>query len=292
MNTLPAPSTASPVKHTVPATNARWSRAWPGTATVVSGPTTSPSASRRSTSPRAAATGAAPARARSAPTASAWSAWSWVSAIPPRPPRAATSAATAATCSSSAGPGSTTNAGSRPTTQVLVPSRVSGPGLSARTRATSWPATASAAIALRGRAGTPARGARWRRPGAARPRRTTTGGAPWAPPSGHSTLRPPAGGWSSRSPGRSRHRGSSRRHGVAAARPGVDPQDLAEQAPQVLGVPAGAVLVVRAAAVAQADVELAVGPEQDQPAVVVGLGLALEEHEALAGADRRVGVPR
>ena len=39
-------------------------------------------------------------------------------------------------CSASAGPGSTTQAGSRPTTQVFVPDSVSGPGLGARRRNT------------------------------------------------------------------------------------------------------------------------------------------------------------
>src|SRR6185437_13330145 len=41
------------------------------------------------------------------------------------------------------GPGSMTHAGSRPTTQLLVPSSVSDPGLSARTRTISCPATGS-----------------------------------------------------------------------------------------------------------------------------------------------------
>src|SRR4051812_46458852 len=57
--------------------------------------------------------------------------------MPSRPPRLITSSTTASTWSSSNGPGSTTHAGSRPTTHVFVPSRVSGPGLFARTRTTS-----------------------------------------------------------------------------------------------------------------------------------------------------------
>ena len=73
---------------------------------------------------RIAATGGSPSASRIASTPSAWSGWSCVSAIPPAPPRAATSAATAATCAGIAGPGSTTQAGSRPTIQVFVPSSV------------------------------------------------------------------------------------------------------------------------------------------------------------------------
>ena len=46
-------------------------------------------------------------------------------------------------CASSAGPGSTTQAGARPTTQVFVPDSVNGPGLGARSRATSWPLSCS-----------------------------------------------------------------------------------------------------------------------------------------------------
>jgi hypothetical protein len=44
--------------------------------------------------------------------------------MPPAPPRAATSAAIASMWASSAGPGSTTHAGSRPITHVFVPSSV------------------------------------------------------------------------------------------------------------------------------------------------------------------------
>ena len=43
-NTLPSPSTASPVNPARPATNARWSSEWPGSAMASSGPKTSPSA--------------------------------------------------------------------------------------------------------------------------------------------------------------------------------------------------------------------------------------------------------
>src|SRR4051794_18642388 len=84
-----------------------------------------------------AATGGPPSRSARAGTPSAWSAWSWVSTIPPAPPPASTAAATAAMCAGSAGPGSTTHAGSRPTTHVFVPLSVIGDGFAARTSATS-----------------------------------------------------------------------------------------------------------------------------------------------------------
>jgi hypothetical protein len=70
---------------------------------------------------------------------------------PAAPPRAATSAATASMWESIAGPGSTTHAGSRPTTHVFVPVRVSGLGLGARMRA--W----SVVTARNGRPARPAR---------------------------------------------------------------------------------------------------------------------------------------
>src|SRR5688500_6749150 len=67
--------------------------------------------------------------------------------MPPRPPRRSTSAATAAAWAARSGPGSTTQAGSRPRIHVFVPSSVKGPGLSARTRPTSWGARTGSAIA-------------------------------------------------------------------------------------------------------------------------------------------------
>ena len=45
MKTLPSPSTASPVNAERPATNTRWSAAWPGTCSAVNGPKASPSRS-------------------------------------------------------------------------------------------------------------------------------------------------------------------------------------------------------------------------------------------------------
>src|SRR3954451_14878967 len=72
--------------------------------------------------------------------------------MPPRPPRAATSSRTAATWADSAGLGSPTQAGSRPTIQVLVPESVRGDGLSARMRRTSVLSGAPA-----GRLGRPAK---------------------------------------------------------------------------------------------------------------------------------------
>ena len=95
-NTLPWPSTASPVKAAVPATNTRWSSAWPGMKSTSNG--VSPTSPWR-------ATGTSPSRSRSAWIASEWSAWSCVSAMPPAPPRAATSAATASTCDVDRRPG-------------------------------------------------------------------------------------------------------------------------------------------------------------------------------------------
>ncbi len=73
------------------------------------------------------------------------------------------------------------------------------------------------------------------------------------------------------------------RVGARAAR--VDAQELAEQGAQRLGVAAIAVLVVAAAAVAGADVHQPVGPEDHQPAVVVGLGVlhAQDEPRAVRG---------
>ena len=53
------------------------------------------------------------------------------------------------------------------------------------------------------------------------------------------------------------------------ARRRVDPQDLAERRREALGVAARAVLIAGPAAVAGADVEQAVGPELELPAVVV-----------------------
>ena len=63
-NTLPSPSTASPVNAARPATNTRWSSAWPGTASTSNGPKRSPSPSVRTApdrhaEPRRAARGTA-----------------------------------------------------------------------------------------------------------------------------------------------------------------------------------------------------------------------------------------
>src|SRR5436190_893972 len=61
MNTLPSPSTASPLKQTGSATKARWSGACPGVATATRGPKASPPASVTVPSPdRAAAIGGSP----------------------------------------------------------------------------------------------------------------------------------------------------------------------------------------------------------------------------------------
>ena len=66
----------------------------------------------------------------------------------------------------------------------------------------------------------------------------------------------------------------------------VDPEDRAEQGRRVLPVPER---VAPAAAVAEADVEVAVGAEGDRPAVVVRRGLVDAEEHALGG---RVGPER
>ena len=55
-----------------------------------------------------------------------------VSAMPPRPPRRSTSSSRASMWSGRAGPGSTSQAGSRPMSHEFVPWSVNGPGLSAR----------------------------------------------------------------------------------------------------------------------------------------------------------------
>src|SRR3954453_11988966 len=122
MNTLPSPSTVSPVKRSRPASSATWSGECPGVAIASNGPARSPSPRRVTPTP---------ARSASAGAPSEWSWWSCVRTIPATSPPAAPS--TASRWRSSAGPGSTTQP---ETTYVLVPSSVSGDGLSARTRAT------------------------------------------------------------------------------------------------------------------------------------------------------------
>ena len=66
MNTLPAPSTASPVKAASPATKTRWSAAWPGTCSTANGPKRSPSPSATSAGWRIAPTGEPPSASRRA----------------------------------------------------------------------------------------------------------------------------------------------------------------------------------------------------------------------------------
>ena len=65
---------------------------------------------------------------------------------------------------------------------------------------------------------------------------------------------------------------------------GIDAQDLAERRREVLAV---AVRVAGGAAVAEADVEHAVGPELEIAAVVVRVRLLHEEHAAARARDRR-----
>ena len=136
------------MKHAPWATKARWSGAWPGVATTVSGPKASPSPRRTSAAWRLAPTGGSvPAAAFRSAMPSAWSAWSWVSAMPPIPPRSRASARTRSRCEASAGPGSTTQQGSRPTSHVFVPRSVYGDGLSAVICSMSFVASGSMAAA-------------------------------------------------------------------------------------------------------------------------------------------------
>src|SRR3954453_5296413 len=122
MNTLPSPSTVSPVKRSRPASSATWSGECPGVAIASNGPARLPSPRRVTPTP---------ARSASAGAPSEWSWWSCVRTIPATSPPAA--ASTASRWPSSSGPGSTTQP---PTTYVLVPSSVSGEGFGARTRST------------------------------------------------------------------------------------------------------------------------------------------------------------
>ena len=73
-NTLPSPSTVSPVKAWPSVTNTRWSSAWPGTCRTSNGPIVSPSR-------KPSATGT-PSRAASSGAASEWSACECVSRMP------------------------------------------------------------------------------------------------------------------------------------------------------------------------------------------------------------------
>ena len=160
-NTLPSPSTASPVNAARPATKTRWSSAWPGTASTVNGP----NVSRPSRSGPGARRRAARAAARALGVIGV--------VVGER------DAAGAAARGDLGGDGVEVRldrrpwvddpAGSRPTTQVFVPESVSGPGLGARMRAI-----------IAAPAGRPGRRATWRRRARARPRRTTTGSRPRA----------------------------------------------------------------------------------------------------------------
>ena len=69
----------------------------------------------------------------------------------------------------------------------------------------------------------------------------------------------------------------------------IDAQHLAEQAAEILGVAARAVLVVAAAAVAGADVHELVGAEGEQAAVVVGLHAVVAQDEPRAAGVGAVG---
>jgi hypothetical protein len=147
--TEPSPSTASPVNSTPPGVRkARWSGAWsrcgdrgerhalrprrgPGQPAATTGTNAGPAGAARP--PRAAPHGPRrDRRGRGSPR------------CPRAPPRAATCAATSRTWPGSAGPGSTTQQGARPTSHVLVPESVNRLGLPARTSATSWTASGSA----------------------------------------------------------------------------------------------------------------------------------------------------
>ena len=82
---------------------------------------------------------------------------------------------------------------------------------------------------------------------------------------------------------------------VRLPRVDVDPEDLAQQRTEALGAVAG---IAGAAAVAHPDVEIAVGPEREHPAVVVRVGLRDAKDDldrrgvGLAGVRRRSQVLR
>ena len=119
MNTLPVPSTASPVNAAPPATSTRWSGAWPGTCSAVNGP-------KRPPSPSA---GQAPTGGLAEPGAQPVEPLRVVGVVVRQrdPARAAALGhrrGDGVEVRVSAGPGSTTQAGSRPTTHVFVPSSV------------------------------------------------------------------------------------------------------------------------------------------------------------------------
>ena len=149
-----------------PATNARWSAAWPGSREHAAAGRTRRRRRRRR---RADTTGTSPSRARSASSPSAWSAWSCVSAIPPgaaargdlRGDRVEVVVERRARVDDPAG--------SRPRPRV---------GARQRERRRGWPPGRArrlprASPLNAARAGRPARRARSRRRGPARPRRTT-----------------------------------------------------------------------------------------------------------------------
>ncbi len=84
-----------------------------------------------------------------------------------------------------------------------------------------------------------------------------------------------------------------RRDPVRRARIDVDAQHLAEHRRETLAVAGVAVLVPTAAAIADADIQIAVGPERDVPTVVVLLGLIdLQQNLLRARVQRRTLIAR
>ena len=142
MKTLPSPSTASPVKHAPPATSAKWSGAWPGVETASKGPKRTPSRELH-------VDPAAPGRERRRVAREQRGGLGVVGVVVGQRDAAEPAALVdrgehAREVLLERGPGSTTQAGSRPTTQVLVPDSVSGPGLGARRRTISCSASSAA----------------------------------------------------------------------------------------------------------------------------------------------------
>ena len=79
------------------------------------------------------------------------------------------------------------------------------------------------------------------------------------------------------------------RYGCGPRRGGLDPEHLAQERAERLTVP---LRVAAAAPVAETDVEVAVGPEDEIAAVVVVVGLVDEQHLLARGRDGAVALHR
>src|SRR2546427_9841729 len=106
------------------------------------------------------------------------------------------------------------------------------------------------------------------------------------PPGVAETVRPDLGPRARRAP-----EGVRCRDRIGSGAVHVDAEDLAEELAEILGAVAG---IARAAAVAQADIEEAVRPERELPAVVVGEGLGDGQEDPRRGevGDVRIARPR